>query len=96
MYWHSDQEITLLHLVLEALDPEEHAATADEIICGLIEMGLVDCDRAPQAQRSWQNEWDGLGVSRGFIVNHYVTEEEMEDALDDEEDALWDLTRSPA
>lgn len=79
MYWERDQEITLLHLVLESLDPEEHASTADEIVCGLIEMGLVDMDKAPMAQQAWQDEWEGLGVSRGFIVNHYVNLPWVED-----------------
>lgn len=72
MYWDRDREITLLHLVLENLDPEDHAATADEIVCGLIEMDLVSADKAPMAQQAWQDEWKGLGVSRGFITNHYV------------------------
>lgn len=84
MYWERDQEITLLHLVLENLDPEDHRSTADEIICGLIEMDLVDMDRAPAAQQAWSDEWKGLGVSRGFLTNHYKTRDEIED---DEEDA---------
>ena len=93
MYWERDQEITLLHLVLEALDPEEHRATADEIICGLIEMELVDCDRAPVAQQAWCDEWEGLGVSRGFVTNHYKTPEEVadEEEEDDPDDAEYHM-----
>jgi len=75
MYWERDQEITLLWTVLEALDSNEQTGEADEIICGLIDMGLVDCHRAPVAQQQWQDLWhDGRGVTRRFIERWYVTD----------------------
>lgn len=82
MYWHRDQEITLLHLVLEALDPAENRGHADMIVSGLIEMELVDAERAPRAQQAWQDEWEDFDVPRDFVAKHYVTadEEEMADA----------------
>lgn len=83
MYWERDQEITLLHLVLEPLHPEQHAGIADEIICGLIEMELVCCERAPVAQQAWQDEWEGREVTRQFIERWYVTDPEY-DEIEDE------------
>lgn len=74
MYWEREQEITLLWTVLEALDSKVDDGKADEIICGLIEMELVDVDRAPVAQQAWQDEWDGRGVTRNFIEKWYVTD----------------------
>lgn len=77
MYWERDQEITLLHLILEANHPDEDAHKVDEIVGGLIEMGLVDADRAPWAQRVWQDAWaDGYGVPFDLVKRYYVTEDE--------------------
>lgn len=73
MYWEREQEVYLLTAVLEALDPEDDAASADRIVGSLIEMGLVDMDRAPAAQQAWQDEWDGFDVTHEFVVKHYVT-----------------------
>lgn len=77
MYWERDQEITLLHLVLEANHPDEDSDKVDTIVCGLIEMGLVDADRAPWAQRAWQDAWvDGYEIPRTLVERYYVTEDE--------------------
>lgn len=76
MYWERDQEITLLHIVLEACDSQCGTGTADSIICGLIEMELVDCDRAPNAQDAWENAWDGTDVTRDLIEQWYCTDDE--------------------
>lgn len=78
MYWERDQEVTLLHLVLEAFDPNEIGATPDQIICGLIEMGLVDASLAPIALQAWQDAWDGFDVPYDFIAKHYNDDEEDE------------------
>lgn len=86
MYWERDQEIMLLWTVLEALDPDEERSIADEIICGLIEMELVCCDRAPVAQQAWNDEWEGRGVTCDFVVKHYKTPEEIEDEEYEDDD----------
>lgn len=86
MYWEREQEITLLHLVLEALDPEEDRSAADRIVSGLIEMGLVDAERAPVAQQQWNDLWDGFDVTRDFIERWYKTDtEEWEEDYGDED-----------
>jgi hypothetical protein len=82
MYWERDQEITLLHLVLEALDPEEDRGSADMIVSGLIEMALVDADLAPVAQQAWQDEWEGFDVTHEFVSKHYVHPDD-EDYVED-------------
>lgn len=82
MYWEREQEITLLWTVLEPLDPAEDRGTADEIICGLIEMELVDAERAPNAQQMWCDVWDGRDVTQGFIERWYLTDDEHADALE--------------
>jgi len=79
MYWEQDQEIILMQIVLEALDPAWDAAKADMIVSGLIEMELVDMEKAPVAQQAWQDEWDGFDVTREFIAKHYVDRDEWED-----------------
>lgn len=79
MYWERDQEITLLWAVLENLHAQDDRSNADGIICGLIEMDLVDMDRAPVAQQAWNDEWDGFDVTRDFVAKHYKTPEEIED-----------------
>lgn len=73
MYWEREQELALLQIILEPLDPTEDGATgiADQIVCGLIEMGLVCMDRAPAAQQAWQDEWKGFDVSLEFLAKHY-------------------------
>lgn len=83
MYWERDQEITLLNIVLEALDPAEDRGTADTIICGLIDMGIVDCERAPNAHQMWCDVWDGRDVPRDFVAKWYMTDDEHADALED-------------
>lgn len=84
MYWERDQEITLLWTVLEANHPEEDAHKVDQIVCGLIDIGIVDCDRAPWAQRAWQDKAEGYEVSRDFVAKYYVTEDEYNEMEDDE------------
>lgn len=76
MYWEADQEITLLWTVLEALDSKVDRGTADMIVCGLIEMDLVNAHRAPVAQQAWNDEWNGREVTRDFVAKHYVTADE--------------------
>jgi hypothetical protein len=77
MYWERDQEITLLHLVLESLDPEEDRGSADMIISGLIEMALVDMDRAPAVQQAWNDEWDGFDVPFEWVRERYINEDDL-------------------
>lgn len=73
MYWEREQEITLLWTVLEVFDsgtPDDRGA-ADGILCGLIDMGLVDMDHGPAAYMAWTTEWNGYGVTRDFVAEHY-------------------------
>lgn len=72
MYWEREQEVVLLWTVLEPLDPAEDARKADMIICGLIDLGLVDMDRAPVAQQAWQDEWNGTDVTLDFVAENYT------------------------
>ena len=75
MYWEREQEIGLLTSILAAHAPVENDSAVDPIICDLIEMGLVDMDRAPRAQQVWQDEWLGFDVTREFVAKHYITED---------------------
>lgn len=86
MYWERDQEITLLWIVLEALDSKVDRGAADQIVSGLIEMGLADMDRAPVAQQKWNDEWNGYEVTRDFIARWYLTEDEIIDEQENDED----------
>lgn len=79
MYWEQDQEITLLWSILEPLDPEEDAGIADEIVCSLIEMELVDMTKAPYAQQAWQDTTEGRGVTREFVAEFYKDAEDVDE-----------------
>jgi len=82
MYWERDQEINLLHGILEIHTPDEDAGKVDEIVCLLIEMELVDCERAPWAQRAWQDAWeDGYGIPFELVKRYYVTEDEYKEDM---------------
>lgn len=73
MYWEREQEISLLQSILAAHAPGDFAAAVDQIVGDLIEMGLVDMDRAPAAQQAWCDEWNGYDVTREFVEKHYTT-----------------------
>lgn len=79
MYWEQDQEITLLWSILEPLDSFVDSGTADQIICSLIDMELVNCHKAPVAQQAWQDKWEGFDVSRDFIAKHYKDTDDDDD-----------------
>jgi hypothetical protein len=79
MYWEREQEINLLHIVLEAHAPVEDDRAVDQIVGGLIEMDLVDMDRAPIAQQKWHEEWEGYDVPYTTVVQWYRTDDEIED-----------------
>lgn len=72
MYWERDEEITLLWTVLEALDSKTQGHQADMIVSSMIEMDVVNADRAPTALQAWQEEWDGYEVDRKFVAKHYT------------------------
>lgn len=85
MYWEREQEITLLHLVLEANHPDNWSS-ADRNLCGLIEMGLVDMDKGPAAFQAWRDQDPDVAdyeVSYEFVAKHYRDPDDFDDEDDD-------------
>lgn len=66
------QEAYALMAVLDNLDPDEHRYVADGIVGALIETGLFDCDRAPQALRVWMDEPDGEKANDDILAIYGV------------------------
>jgi len=65
MYWEREQEALLLALVLESGTRDDWGPT-DEILCGLIEMGLVDQDKGPKVFQLWKDGDDTFNAAKAY------------------------------
>jgi hypothetical protein len=78
-YLVDEKEAELLAVVLDAGDPHSWGPT-DQILCDLIEMGLVNMDRGPAVFQAWRDAAaEEARLTKDAMIHLYLHPDDSED-----------------